>query len=359
MRIRKRSSCDSGSGIRSVVLDRILRRQHEERFRQRVRVVVDCDLRFVHRFQQRRLRFRRRAVDFVGHDDVRENRPRLELEFLRRGIVDAHADHVARQQIGGELNALERALKRIRQRLRQRRLAHARHVLDQQVAAREQRRQRKLNHVFLALDDAPNRALQFRQPFRRRGGAAAPALMSVVVCNSVGLLLQKLSRWFARSMCTRRGNRVGCCSAGLQPGRFFFGRLAQLVRAFPSHGRGPRFKSLVAHHAPLQFCHHSLDAPPPVLPVCAQQVVARGGDRDCGFVSAPDFSPGSVAFRPREASCAKKVKWVFRPGEKFARIARALALGFWMLAARRVMSASLPGMLPISFEREALRRIVN
>ena len=26
------------------------------------------------------------------------------------------------------------------------------------------------------------------------------------------------------------------------------GRLAQLVRALPSHGRGPRFKSLVAHH---------------------------------------------------------------------------------------------------------------
>jgi len=31
---------------------------------------------------------------------------------------------------------------------------------------------------------------------------------------------------------------------------------------------------LVAHHAPLQFCHHSLDASPPVLPACAQQVVA-------------------------------------------------------------------------------------
>src|SRR6266403_4179975 len=27
-----------------------------------------------------------------------------------------------------------------------------------------------------------------------------------------------------------------------------FGRLAQLVRALPSHGRGQRFKSFVAHH---------------------------------------------------------------------------------------------------------------
>src|SRR5712672_3834394 len=28
------------------------------------------------------------------------------------------------------------------------------------------------------------------------------------------------------------------------------GRLAQLVRALPSHGRGQRFKSFVAHHVP-------------------------------------------------------------------------------------------------------------
>src|SRR5579864_1589939 len=28
-----------------------------------------------------------------------------------------------------------------------------------------------------------------------------------------------------------------------------FGRLAQLVRALPSHGRGQRFKSFVAHHS--------------------------------------------------------------------------------------------------------------
>src|ERR1700726_1328519 len=33
-----------------------------------------------------------------------------------------------------------------------------------------------------------------------------------------------------------------CAAAG-------FGRLAQLVRALPSHGRGQRFKSFVAHHS--------------------------------------------------------------------------------------------------------------
>src|SRR5260370_37753184 len=33
------------------------------------------------------------------------------------------------------------------------------------------------------------------------------------------------------------------------------GRLAQLVRALPSHGRGQRFKSFVAHHS-LPFSHY-------------------------------------------------------------------------------------------------------
>src|SRR5438094_4281157 len=33
------------------------------------------------------------------------------------------------------------------------------------------------------------------------------------------------------------------------------GRLAQLVRALPSHGRGQRFKSFVAHHSST-FCHY-------------------------------------------------------------------------------------------------------
>src|SRR5260370_42673813 len=37
-----------------------------------------------------------------------------------------------------------------------------------------------------------------------------------------------------------------------------FGRLAQLVRALPSHGRGQRFKSFVAHH-PFRFSHFFSD----------------------------------------------------------------------------------------------------
>jgi hypothetical protein len=40
------------------------------------------------------------------------------------------------------------------------------------------------------------------------------------------------------------------------------GRLAQLVRALPSHGRGQRFKSFVAHHS-LSFVFYLTSLPSP------------------------------------------------------------------------------------------------
>ena len=151
--------------IGAVMLDRILRGEHQERLRQRMRVIVHRDLRFVHRFEQRGLRFRRGAVDFVGDDDVREDRSGLEFEALRRGVVDADADHVARQQVRGELDALERAVEGARERLRERCLAHAGNVFDQQVAAREQSGERELDYVFLAFHDARNRAQKLGESF--------------------------------------------------------------------------------------------------------------------------------------------------------------------------------------------------
>src|ERR1700678_193284 len=60
--------------------------------------------------------------------------------------------------------------------------------------------------------NSPSRALAFK------------VVVCVVDCNWRGLLLQKVS--------------------------YLDGRLAQLVRALSSHGRGPRFKSLVAHQFP-------------------------------------------------------------------------------------------------------------
>ena len=55
-------------------------------------MIVDGDLSLAHRFQQTTLCFRRGPVDFVGENDVRENRTRHEFKglFLAVEHRDAH-----------------------------------------------------------------------------------------------------------------------------------------------------------------------------------------------------------------------------------------------------------------------------
>ena len=55
-----------------------------------------------------------------------------------------HAEHVGRQQVARELDALVGEAERSCERVRERGLADARHVLDQQMAAREQAGEREL-----------------------------------------------------------------------------------------------------------------------------------------------------------------------------------------------------------------------
>ena len=69
--------------ISPFLLDRVLRRQNEERLGQLMPRAADSDLIFLHRFEQRGLRFRRRAIDFVGQHDVGKDRPAEKFE--RRG----------------------------------------------------------------------------------------------------------------------------------------------------------------------------------------------------------------------------------------------------------------------------------
>ena len=116
----------------------VLRGDHHERLRQRVRLPVDADLALVHGFEQRRLRFRRGAVDLVGQQKIAEDGSGLELEGFRVGVIDGDAEDVAGQHIAGELQPVEAARNRARQRLRQRGLADAGHIFDEQMAARQQ-----------------------------------------------------------------------------------------------------------------------------------------------------------------------------------------------------------------------------
>ena len=94
------------------------------------------------------------AVDFVGQQQLREHRALAELELLRGAVEDRNAEDVGRQQVAGELHALPVEAQHPRQRMRQRGLADAGHVFDQQVAARQQAGQARRICCGLAEDDA-------------------------------------------------------------------------------------------------------------------------------------------------------------------------------------------------------------
>ena len=117
---------------------------------------VDGDLLLLHRFEQGGLGLRRGAVDLVGQDDLGDDRAGPELELVAALVVDRDAGDVAGQQVGRELDALEAAAERAGQRLRQHRLADARHVLDQDVALAGQRDDRQLELGALPDDDLLN-----------------------------------------------------------------------------------------------------------------------------------------------------------------------------------------------------------
>jgi hypothetical protein len=118
---------------------------------------VDGDLMLLHRLQKRRLRLRGGPVDLVGDDDLREDGARLELELAIDGVVDAHARHIAREEVGRELDATHARVDGCRERARQHRLADAGHVLDEEVPFGEEADEGGAHGIRLAVDDARDR----------------------------------------------------------------------------------------------------------------------------------------------------------------------------------------------------------
>ena len=72
-------------------------------------------------------------------------------------MKDRDAGDVARQQVGGELDPLPGRPECAREAARERRLPHARDVLQQQVALGEQADEGQVDHLGLALDEAVDR----------------------------------------------------------------------------------------------------------------------------------------------------------------------------------------------------------
>jgi len=143
-----------GKRIRAFELDGILRCANDEERRQRFARTVDRHLTLFHCFQQRRLRFGRRAIDLVREQERREDRPATQREFGRLRIEDRRADDVGRHEVGRELNAPERYAQQHRKRAHEQRLGRARNAFEQNVTVAEQRDQKCVRGAFVADDHA-------------------------------------------------------------------------------------------------------------------------------------------------------------------------------------------------------------
>ena len=102
----------------------------------------------------------RSAVDFVGHQQLGEDRALDEAEGAAAGIAFLHhlgAQDVGRHQVGGELDALGFHAQHDAQSLDQLGLGEAGDADQQQVAARQERNQGLIDDILLAINDLADR----------------------------------------------------------------------------------------------------------------------------------------------------------------------------------------------------------
>ncbi|OPZ63313.1 MAG: hypothetical protein BWY83_03429 [bacterium ADurb.Bin478] len=93
--------------VGALLFDRVLGGQHQKGRRQGEGLIAQCNLAFLHGLQQSGLHFGRGTVDLVRQHQVGKDRALFSVELAGALIIDQRADDVRRQQIRGELNALE------------------------------------------------------------------------------------------------------------------------------------------------------------------------------------------------------------------------------------------------------------
>ena len=133
-----------------------------ERLRQIVARAGDRDVLLLHRLQQRRLRARRGAVDFVGHQQLGEDRTGDEAEAALAALAffqHLGAENVGRHQVGRELDAPRVEPEHGAHRVHKFRLGEARHAEEERMAAGQNGDQRLLDDLVLAEDDGADRGL--------------------------------------------------------------------------------------------------------------------------------------------------------------------------------------------------------
>jgi hypothetical protein len=70
-------------------------------------LTVERDLVFLHCLEQCALRLGRGAVDFIREHQLRKDGTALKAEFAGFAVEYRDPEHIRRQQVAGELNALK------------------------------------------------------------------------------------------------------------------------------------------------------------------------------------------------------------------------------------------------------------
>jgi hypothetical protein len=132
----------------------------------------NSDTAFLHGFEERRLRPWRRAIDFVGEHDVREDRSALEDELaLSAGRIDedVRAGDVGRHQVRRALHAGKPEIGGVAQRFDEQRLAESRRPLDERVPLTEETHQQMIDERRVPHEHAADFRLQRIEGGSERG----------------------------------------------------------------------------------------------------------------------------------------------------------------------------------------------
>ena len=131
-----------------------------------MRVAADGDLALLHGLEESGLDLGRCAVDFVGEDEVGEDRATVGGEAAVLGREDHSADDIAGEEVGGELDALELDADGRAERSDEEGLGEAGHAFEEDVAVGQQGDQHAFDDSFLADDGLANFVAEFLGPIR-------------------------------------------------------------------------------------------------------------------------------------------------------------------------------------------------
>ena len=188
-----------------------------KRIGERISGIADRHLAFLHRFQQRALHFGRRAIDFIGQNQVRKKRAELGRELAGARIVYKGADQIRRQQVGRKLQTLEAGLDAGGHGFDGERLGQTGDAFEQDVAVREQTEQEPIDQIFLTDHDVTDLFAQRRNPFSHFLHLLRDFLRRFHKKNETGTGGIRSIKFYIFSLRARQLNRTGNPEYGSMP----------------------------------------------------------------------------------------------------------------------------------------------